>query len=30
MMKSNISLFEYELNFKIQEVSISEEKGNSG
>jgi len=31
-MKSNISLFEYELIFKIQEegISISEEKGNSG
>jgi hypothetical protein len=29
-MKSNISLFEYEQNFKIQDVSISEEKGNSG
>jgi len=28
-MKSNIRLFEYELIFKIQEVSISEEKGNS-
>ena len=29
-MRSNISLFEYELNFKIREVSIGEEKGNSG
>jgi hypothetical protein len=26
----DISLFEYELNFKIEEVSIGEEKGNSG
>jgi len=25
----DISLFEYELNFKIRAVSISEEKGNS-
>lgn len=25
----DISLFEYELNFKIREVSIGEEKGNS-
>ena len=25
----DLSLFEYELNFKIQEVSIGEEKGNS-
>ena len=26
----DISLFEYELNFKIQEVGIGEVKGNSG
>jgi len=25
----DLSLFEYELNFKIREVSIGEEKGNS-
>jgi hypothetical protein len=29
-MKSNISLFEYELNFKIQWVSIGGKKENNG